>query len=134
MGRCRNCGKSLSDPVSQSAGVGPVCALRHKAQEAQHNNQADLFGPAVFTYSVVGDVVVIYDSCNGGKTVTNDVDCVLETITAELGCLAGKRVIYRDTDGIFDGIRINEAGRFAGFIGIRTDNEDAAVGNSWQAA
>ena len=64
-------------------------------------------GPrADYTYSVEGSVIVIVDLDQGSKSVTNDMKNVLDDIRAELGDLAGYAVIYRDSMGRWDGVRL----------------------------
>ena len=64
--------------------------------------------------------VVVYDANDGGRSVTNDAEAVLAEIDARIGL--GKRlVIYRDTEGTFDGLD-HENGAFKGFYPLgRTD-------------
>ena len=64
-------------------------------------------GPrADYTYTVDGPVIAIVDLDQGSKSVTNDMDNVLDDIRAELGDLAGYAVIYRDSMGRWDGVRL----------------------------
>ncbi len=63
-------------------------------------------GPrADYTYTVEGSVIAIVDLDQGSKSVTNDMENVLNDIRAELGDLAGYAVIYRDSTGRWDGVR-----------------------------
>ena len=49
----------------------------------------------------------------GSKSVTNDIENVLEEIRAELGNLAGFAIIYRDSMGRWDGVQLkNESAHF----------------------
>lgn len=61
---------------------------------------------ADYTYTVEGGVIAITDLDLGNKSVTNDIENVLEDIRAELGDLAGYSVIYRDSMGRWDGVRL----------------------------
>jgi hypothetical protein len=61
---------------------------------------------ADYTYTVEGTVIAIIDLDLGNKSVTNDIDNVLEDIRAEVGDLAGYSVIYQDSMGRWDGIRL----------------------------
>lgn len=66
-----------------------------------------LTGPrADYTYTVEGSVIAIVDLDQGGRSVTNDIENVLDDIQAELGSLSGYAVIYRDSSGQWDGVRI----------------------------
>lgn len=64
-------------------------------------------GPrADYTYTIEGSVIAIIDLDLGRKSVTNDMDNVLADIRTELGDLAGYAVIYRDSMGRWDGVRL----------------------------
>ena len=64
-------------------------------------------GPrADYRYSVEGSVIAIVDLDLGSKSVTNDMANVLDDIRAELGDLAGYAVIYQDSMGRWDGVRL----------------------------
>jgi len=61
---------------------------------------------ADYSYTVEGSVIAIIDLDQGSKSVTNDIENVLDDIRAELGDLAGYAVIYRDSMGRWDGVRL----------------------------
>lgn len=61
---------------------------------------------ADYTYTVAGSVIAIVDLDQGSKSVTNDMEHVLDDIQAELGDLSGYAVIYRDSMGRWDGVRL----------------------------
>ncbi|SFF34009.1 hypothetical protein [Spirosoma endophyticum] len=83
-------------------------------------------GPrADYTYTVEGSVIAIVDLDQGSKSVTNDMDNVLDDIRAELGDLSGYSVIYRDSTSRWDGVRL--VGRSVEFYSLNeTDPERAA--------
>ena len=60
---------------------------------------------ADYTYTVEGSVIAIVDLDLGNRSVTNDMELVLDEIRAELGDLAGYSVIYQDSMGRWDGVR-----------------------------
>lgn len=62
--------------------------------------------PADYTYTVEGNIIAIIDLDLGSRSVTNDMEFVLADIQAEVGTLAGYQVIYRDSMGRWDGIRL----------------------------
>lgn len=75
----------------------------------------------VFFYEVVTvldqDVLCIedeYDENQPTMTVTNGVEEVLESIKSELGSIPSW-VIYKDTEGHWDRIHVNENGEHNGF-------------------
>ena len=54
--------------------------------------------------------------------MTNDIDYVLEEIRAELGDLSGYCVIYRDSMGRWDGVRL--VGRTVEFYSINEPTQE----------
>jgi hypothetical protein len=84
-------------------------------------------GPrADYTYTIEGSVIAIIDLDQGSKSVTNDIENVLEDIRAEVGDLAGYAVIYRDSMGRWDGVRF-ERGLVEFYSLNETDPEQAAA-------
>ena len=80
---------------------------------------------ADYTYTVEGSVIAIVDLDQGSKSVTNDMENVLDDIKAEIGDLSGYSVIYRDSMGRWDGVRL--AGRSVSFYSLNeTEPERAA--------
>lgn len=61
---------------------------------------------ADYTYTIETNVISIIDLDLGSKSVTNDIENVLDDIRTELGDLAGYSVIYRDSMGRRDGVRL----------------------------
>lgn len=39
IGRCAVCGRSLTDPTSVAAGVGPTCAIKRNAADTKQQDQ-----------------------------------------------------------------------------------------------
>jgi hypothetical protein len=75
------------------------------------------FAFAIFDYGILNGVVVIKDlhsSDNHSMSVTNDAENVISVIAANNHGLDGLKVIYRDTEGIYDEIIIKDS-QFAGF-------------------
>jgi len=123
---CRICGKPLKDPMSVELGMGPVCRVASKLKDVQ-GRQQDLFGNgrASYTWETRGDVICITDH-DRGRSVTNDADRVIEDLVECLGSLAGKRVIYRDTMGVWDELVVS-GDRFEGFRAVAECDLDAAL-------
>ncbi|QEE39817.1 MULTISPECIES: DUF6011 domain-containing protein [unclassified Methylobacterium] len=121
---CRICGKPLTDPLSVAVGFGPVCRITAKMRTIG-DRQQDLFGHerATYTRETRGDVILITD-LNKGRTVTNDAESVIGDLVECLGDLAGKRIVYRDTSGVWDELVVT-SNRFTGFrsVGVRTPEE-----------
>ncbi|MFK5893921.1 MAG: DUF6011 domain-containing protein [Pseudomonadota bacterium] len=122
---CRRCKRPLTDTLSIVLGVGPKCRILNK-NEFAGNKTMDIFGNADFEYQMLNDVVVIYDLNLGGRSVTNDVHNVLESIEKDIGDFKGKRIIYRDSHGVFDGITIS-GGEFYNFYTLNVKTLDAAM-------
>ena len=82
---------------------------------------------AEFSYQIKGNTICIVDQCNGEcKSVTNDVENVIAKIAFDGVDLCNHRVIYRDTDGIWDEI-VCKNGEFKGFRSINERNLDTAL-------
>lgn len=98
---CSVCGKTLTDPVSRAFGTGPVCRLNKKLENM---NSGNLFANrAEYEYDVEGGILWIEDK-KGLKTVTNDIENILRDI-AMIHDISNKKIMYKDSDGIWDGIR-----------------------------
>lgn len=69
---------------------------------------------AHFEYSIVDDVVILYD-LDKGMSITNDVENVLYDLKAIIPDLKNKHIIYQDTAGIFDEIAVTSDCEFLGF-------------------
>lgn len=81
---------------------------------------------ADYTYTIEGNIISIVDLDLGSKSVTNDMENVLDDIRTEIGDLAGYAVIYRDSMGRWDGVRL--VGRSIEFYALNeTDGERAAA-------
>lgn len=61
---------------------------------------------ADYTYTIEDNVIAIVDLDLGNRSVTNDIELVLDEIRAEVGDLAGYAVVYRDSTGRWDGVRL----------------------------
>lgn len=81
---------------------------------------------ASFSYSVDGNVVCIIDH-DDGMSVTNDVENVIDDIAALGIDVNSNHIIYRDTDGYWDGIEVKNGG-FVCFFPIHVrDLKDAWI-------
>lgn len=119
---CITCGKPLTNPVSQAVGQGAVCRVSGKNAGL---NKLSLFGMrAKYNWGFLRprnpkfekSIIWIEDQGVGAvKSVTNDMDNVLTEISAEvyditrLG-LGEFLFMYRDSDGIWDGIDVKYLG------------------------
>jgi hypothetical protein len=81
---------------------------------------------SVYSHTVHRHVIAIIDH-NGGRSVTNDVENVIDDLTRQGFDLSRYRVIYRDTRGIWDQLLIDRTGHFAGFSSINERDLSAAL-------
>lgn len=100
---CSICGKPLTDSISISFKIGPICRVKKKAQDM---NTTNLFSSrAEYDYAIEGNILWIED-LNGMKSVTNDIENVLVDI-AKNEDIVNKKIMYKDSEGIWDGIKAN---------------------------
>lgn len=121
---CGLCGKPLSDPQSIAVGYGPKCSSilgmtrAHSKSAKASKVQRSLFDGfrSDYTYAIFEGYLVIIDLNLGGTSVTNNAEGVLKEIWSE-GILPSSvlGVIYKDTDGYYDELKISPEGRFRGF-------------------
>ena len=76
----------------------------------------NMFGGSDFDYEVIENVIVIYDLDHGGRSVTNNIQAVLDIVSSEVS-LHGKKIIYRDSQKVFDGIN-HYKGAFQSFYSV----------------
>ena len=74
--------------------------------------------PAEYSVKVINNTVVITDLDQDGTSVTNDIINVIDDIHATHTDLTEKKVIYRDSDKVFDGIAVNTKRQFDYFYPI----------------
>jgi hypothetical protein len=92
-------------------------------------------GLSDFTYHFNTDsgasILVIEDLDRGGMSVTNNMEAVLRFIKANSGVdLVNKKIVYRDTQGTYDGVRLAKSGVahfYSPTPGLRIIDEAAAV-------
>ena len=71
---------------------------------------------STFTFRVEGSFILVEDQ-NVGMSVTNDAENVIACLATKEFSLANRRVLYRDTEGRWDELLVQD-GRFAGFTAI----------------
>lgn len=59
-----------------------------------------------YNYTIEDNIIAIVDLDKGNRSVTNDIDKVVQDLRNTLGDLAGYAIIYKDSMGIWDGVRI----------------------------
>jgi hypothetical protein len=61
---------------------------------------------ADFTYKITPNTIMFADTGNGSRSVSNDIEAVLRKIEYwHQGSIAGFKVMYKDENGLLDGIR-----------------------------
>lgn len=120
MSKCERCNRTLKDPESIGRGYGPVCWRKiGGGGQAEHKKpfQGDQADRSDYDYRLDthnGEpVVVIHDLDKGGMSVTNNIDAVVARIGSELGVnirTGAAKIIYRDSDGTYDGVRFDGDG------------------------
>lgn len=103
-----------------------------KARNAGYSAGLDVFGnkkaigdddkggimDAEFLHDLQGKVVIVQDIGQGqARTVSNDAHNVINKLVREYKTLSGKVVIYRDSEGVYDGLAVKKD-VFAGFFSI----------------
>ena len=82
---------------------------------------------ADYTYSIEGNVIAIIDLCLGGRSVSDDIETVLREISRALNSdLSGYALVYRDSHGNWDGIRVID-GNTIDFYALRETTQEGAV-------
>ena len=84
---------------------------------------------SVLTSEVTGKpgFICVFDKNQAGcMSVTNDAENVIADLVKAGYDLAANRVIYRDSDGIWDELVVR-AGKFAGFAVLRAKTVEAAI-------
>lgn len=83
---------------------------------------------ASFTYSISPDNILQIIDQDQGKSVTNDIEHVLQEISREENRpLTGCKVIYRDSDGNWDGVELTDAGEFHRFYSVNESDQQRAL-------
>ena len=83
--------------------------------------------PAQYDVKVINNTVVIYDLDKGGASVTTDIINVIDDVHETHTDLTQKKIIYRDSDKVFDGVAVNAKGKFDYFYPIRETNLNKAL-------
>ena len=88
---------------------------------------------ASFEYDITHDKILLIIDLDNGRSVTNDAQNVLQTIAdvERLPSLVGYRVIYRDTLKRWDGMALDETGRFQGLYPIGATDNTARAALAW---
>jgi hypothetical protein len=109
---CGKCHRVLKNPVSIERGYGPQCYGAVQAKQGpKYNDPAD---ESDYTYHIDrsgdGPVLVITDQDKGRKSVTNNMDAILKRIAADEGAALTMPIVYRDSEGQYDGVHVSDSG------------------------
>lgn len=78
-----------------------------------------------YIYFIKGKVLIIEDSDLGNRSVTNDIQNVLQAIKTDLEFLP-EVVIYKDSEGNFDGVD-HDKGKFIKFYPVNESDLQKAL-------
>jgi hypothetical protein len=84
------------------------------------------FNTVTVGVQVRDDVVVISDPEEGNTSITNAIDSVLAQVYAQ-NPDAPRVVLYRNAQGVYDGVAVDEEGQFRNFYPIQTRDADHAA-------
>jgi len=127
--KCIDCGHISEDTdFGLETAICPNCKSECTARSLVERGSPR----ADFSYEIVNEVVCIIDNDNG-KSVTNDAVNVLADIAGQGVNLAGRRVIYRDTRGVWDELVLNPDGSFCNFKSINERERSKALAKVFAA-
>lgn len=117
---CSCCGKPLGDPFVRDLRVGPVCPVARKLKDMSETTGDLHANRAQFSYGFQGEFLWITDD-GGLKSVTNDMENILADIVRENKIyLCNYYIIYQDSQGIWDGVRISQSGKITFYpVGVK---------------
>ena len=100
---CAVCGKPLTDPNSIELGIGPVCRVTWKIKSIGEKTGNLFSNRSKYSYRIDGHLIAITDE-GGMKTVTNDIDNIIDDLINDGIEVDNYFFIYKDSYGIWDGI------------------------------
>lgn len=77
--------------------------------------------------NVPDKAIAIVDLNRGRMSITNDAEAVVDWLTGRQFLSPGKRLVYRDSDGRWDELKHDGAGRFLGFAPIGCTGDQSQV-------
>lgn len=72
-----------------------------------------------FVRPEIPDVVFVTDLDDGGRSVTNDIEQVCAELATRGALSPGHRLVYRDSEGIWDEVMLDSACAFVDFLPLR---------------
>jgi|LauGreDrversion4_2_1035121.scaffolds.fasta_scaffold35400_3 hypothetical protein len=83
---------------------------------------------SAYTYETIDNfIIIIYDLDQGGMSVTNDLENIITKLKNELQNINDYILIYRDSNGTFDGIALNKKSEFSHFYGLGKSDKSQAI-------
>lgn len=83
---------------------------------------------ADYNFEIIADIICIIDENAGGKSVTNDIENVLDDIQKSGINIEEHKIIYRDSEGFWDGITLHKVDPIEiSFFNIGEKNIDNAI-------
>lgn len=142
--RCGRCNRVLKNPQAIEAGYGAVCyrktfgsGLSGKGKPRTPKNDAGqekntAAGRSDFDFhlrTVDGrNIIVIEDLDAGGMSVTNNIEVIVAEAAGQLGADPDTAlIVYRDSNGTYDGVRAAIGDGRYGFYHLGQQDEDAAI-------
>jgi len=81
-----------------------------------------------YTFEIIADIICIIDNNTGQKSVTNDIENVLSDIQKTGINIEEHKIIYRDSEEIWDGIELTNTNPIEiSFYNIGETNVDNAI-------
>nr|DAL85241.1 MAG TPA: hypothetical protein [Caudoviricetes sp.] len=143
--RCGRCNRVLKNPQAVEAGYGSVCYRKTFGERLPGKGHAPSTGKretppqnaAAAAHSdydchlrtVDGrNIIIIEDLDAGGMSVTNNIEHVVPEAAERLGVnYCDAIIIYRDSDGTYDGVRASIGSGEMGFYHLGQRDETAAI-------
>lgn len=142
--RCGRCHRTLKNPQAIEAGYGAVCyrktfggSLPGKGKSRAPKSDAGRNRNATarrsdFDFHLRADggrsIIVIEDLNAGQMSVTNNIEAVVAEAAQRLDVDPGAcLIIYRDSDGIYDGVRASIGDGQYGFYHLGQQSEEEAI-------
>ena len=108
---CRLCNRALRDPVSVKIGMGPIC----RAADGKQNQFDFMRAKTELLKHECGKYIFLQDvGHDSNRSVTGDVEYVIEQLYLEYDIADGTRIFYKDSEGNVDEI-LHSGKRFKGF-------------------
>ena len=125
---CYRCGKPLSDPISVNLGIGPICRIKRKYDLSGEKSENLFSNRSNYDYEVLDSkkIIAITDMGTVEKSVTTDIENVINDFINRGFDVNQYNIIYRDSMKVWDGIKIKN-GKFKSFYSINEIDFNKAI-------